>query len=118
MYIYIISFLITILLIYIAKTKVKNKKIKVILLILAVIPMLLVSALRYQVGTDYTKRYVENYRMLQKGIDVEDLEIGFKAIDYVCLFFTKDAYLLFIVTSLIILSIVLKLYIKNHQIRF
>ena len=76
MHIYIISFLITILLIYLAKTKVKNKKIKVILLILAVIPMLLVSALRYQVGTDYTKRYVENYRMLQKGIDVEDLEIG------------------------------------------
>ena len=55
MHIYIISFLITILLIYLAKTKVKNKKIKVILLILAVIPMLLVSALRYQVGTDYTK---------------------------------------------------------------
>ena len=115
MYIYIISFLITILLIYIAKTKVKNKKIKVILLILAVIPMLLVSALRYQVGTDYTKRYVENYRMLQKGIDVEDLEIGFKAIDYVCLFFTKDAYLLFIVTSLIILSIVFEVIYKKSS---
>ena len=115
MYIYIISFLITILLIYLAKTKVKNKKIKVILLILAVIPMLLVSALRYQVGTDYTKRYVENYRMLQKGIDVEDLEIGFKAIDYVCLFFTKDAYLLFIVTSLIILSIVFEVIYKKSS---
>ena len=115
MHIYIISFLITILLIYLAKTKVKNKKIKVILLILAVIPMLLVSALRYQVGTDYTKRYVENYRMLQKGIDVEDLEIGFKAIDYVCLFFTKDAYLLFIVTSLIILSIVFEVIYKKSS---
>lgn len=115
MYIYIISFLITILLIYLVKTKVKNKKIKVILLILAVIPMLLVSALRYQVGTDYTKRYVENYRMLQKGIDVEDLEIGFKAIDYVCLFFTKDAYLLFIVTSLIILSIFFEVIYKKSS---
>ena len=115
MYIYIISFLITILLIYLAKTKVKNTKIKVILLVLAVIPMLLVSALRYQVGTDYTKRYVENYRMLQKGIDVEDLEIGFKAIDYVCLFFTKDAYLLFIVTSLIILSIFFEVIYKKSS---
>ena len=82
MHIYIISFFLTILFIWLAKTKVKSKKTKITLLIIAVLPMLLVSALRYNVGTDYGKRYVANYDMIREGIEVEDLEIGFKIIDY------------------------------------
>lgn len=106
MYIYIITFLITILLIWLAENKIKSPKSKKILLILAIVPMFLISAIRYNVGTDYSKRYVADYYTLSEGNDVENLEIGFKAIDYICLFFTKEPYLLFAITSLIILSII------------
>lgn len=115
MHIYIISFFLTILFIWLAKTKVKSKKTKITLLIIAVLPMLLVSALRYNVGTDYGKRYVANYDMIREGIEVEDLEIGFKIIDYICLIFTDDSYLLFIVTSLIILSIFFEVMYKKSS---
>lgn len=113
MYIYIITFFITIALIWIAQNKIKNKKLKILLLILAVIPMFLVSAFRYNLGTDYTKRYVADYKTLAKGKDVKNLEIGFKAIDYLCLFFTKEPYLLFIITSLIILAIIFEVIYKK-----
>lgn len=115
MHIYIISFFLTILFIWLAKTKAKSKKTKITLLIIAVLPMLLVSALRYNVGTDYGKRYVANYDMIREGIEVEDLEIGFKIIDYICLIFTDDSYLLFIVTSLIILSIFFEVMYKKSS---
>lgn len=106
MIIYITMFLLTILLIWLAENKVKSKKWKIALLILAVMPMLIVSSIRYNVGTDYSKRYVGNYNMLAQGNDVKDLEIGFKMIDYICLLFTKEPYMLFVITSLIILSII------------
>lgn len=44
MYIYILTFLITIALVWIAQNKIKNKKLKILLLLIAVIPMFLVSA--------------------------------------------------------------------------
>lgn len=117
MYIYIITFLITIALVWIAQNKIKNKKLKILLLLIAIIPMFLVSAFRYDLGTDYTKRYVADYNILAKGKDVKNLEIGFKAIDYLCLFFTKEPYLLFVITSLIILSIIFEvIYKKSNNI--
>ena len=117
MYIYIITFLITIALVWIAQNKIKNKKLKILLLLIAVIPMFLVSAFRYDLGTDYTKRYVADYNTLAKGKDVKNLEIGFKAIDYLCLFFTKEPYLLFVITSLIILAIIFEvIYKKSNNI--
>ena len=88
MYIYIITFLITILLVWLAENKAKSRKNKIILLILAVVPMFFISAIRYNVGTDYEKRYVADYYTLLEGKNVGNLEIGFKAIDYLCLFFT------------------------------
>lgn len=117
MYIYILTFLITIALVWIAQNKIKNKKLKILLLLIAVIPMFLVSAFRYDIGTDYTKRYVADYNTLAKGKDVKNLEIGFKTIDYLCLFFTKEPYLLFVITSLIILAIIFEvIYKKSNNI--
>ena len=46
--------------------------------------------------------------MLQNGEKVTNLEIGFKIIDYICLIFTTEPELLFIVTSLIVISLFLK----------
>ena len=117
MYIYIITFLITILLIWLAENKAKSRKIKIILLILAVVPMFFISAIRYNVGTDYEKRYVADYYTLLEGKNVGNLEIGFKAIDYLCLFFTKEPYLIFVITSLIILAIIFEVIYKKSSNR-
>lgn len=117
MYIYIITFLITILLVWLAENKAKSRKNKIILLILAVVPMFFISAIRYNVGTDYEKRYVVDYYTLLEGKNVGNLEIGFKAIDYLCLFFTKEPYLLFVITSLIILAIIFEVIYKKSSNR-
>lgn len=115
MHIYIISFLLTILFVWLAENKAENKKARILLLIIAILPMLFVSAFRYNVGTDYNKRYVLDYINLGNGIDVTNLEIGFKAIDYICLLFTKEPFLLFIVTSLIILGIIFEVFYKKSS---
>ena len=115
MYIYIITFLITILLIWLAENKAKSKTIKTIVLILAIMPMFFISAIRYDVGTDYDKRYMADYYTLAEGKNVGNLEIGFKVIDYICLFFTQEPYLLFVVTSLIILAIIFEVIYKKSS---
>lgn len=113
MYIYIMTFLLTIALIWLAENKAKTPKVKTTLLVLAIVPMFLVSAFRYNVGTDYDKRYAYDYYRLAKGYDVDNLEIGFKTIDYICLLFTKEPYLLFAVTSLIILALIFEVVYKK-----
>ena len=115
MAIFIIGFLLTILLIWLVQNKAKNKRTKIILMVLSILPMFLISALRYNVGTDYNKRYVSDYLSLANGNDVENLEIGFKVIDYICLLFTKEPYLLFAVTSLIILAILFEVIYKKSS---
>lgn len=106
MCVYIIGFLISLILIWISQNKVKSKKSKIALMILAVVPIFIISAFRYDVGEDYIKRYTNDYLNLAQGKDVDNLEIGFKIIDYICLIFTKEPYILFIITSFIILSVV------------
>lgn len=113
MIVYLIGFIFTILLVYISEYKVKSKKSKTVLRVIAVLPLLIISAIRYNVGTDYDKRYVQDYINLSNGIDVPNLEIGFKAIDYICLLFTKETFLLFIVASIIILSIIFEVIYKK-----
>lgn len=113
MIVYLIGFILTIILLYISEYKVKSEKEKIVLRVIAVLPLLVISAIRYNVGTDYNKRYVQDYINLSKGIDVTNLEIGFKAIDYICLLFTKETFLLFIITSIIILSIVFEVIYKK-----
>lgn len=117
MIIYILAFLISIILIWISEHKIKSKKIKILLMVLAVVPLYIISAIRYDVGTDYIKRYTNNYITLSQGKDITNLEIGFKIIDYICIFFTKEPYLLFIVTSLMILAIIYETVYKKSTNR-
>lgn len=105
MIVYLLGFLISIVLIWVAEKKVESKKIKILLMILAVLPLFLISALRYDVGTDYIKRYTNDYLNMAQGKDISNLEIGFKLINYICLIFTKEPYLLFVITSLMILTL-------------
>lgn len=105
MLMYVLGFLISLLFLWLAQKKAKTKKTKIIFIVLAVLPLFLLSALRYDVGTDYMKRYTNDYLAMAKGENISNLEIGFKLIDYLCLLITKEPYLLFWITSLIILAI-------------
>lgn len=119
MLIYILALMITILLIWILEKKVKSQKVKLLLMILAVVPLFMISAIRYDVGTDYLKRYTNDYISLAHGGAVDNLEIGFKLIVYICLIFTKEPYLLFVVTSFIILSLFFQtIYKKSTNVIF
>ena len=70
MIVYLIGFILTIILLYISEYKVKAKRKKFLLRVVAVLPLLVISAIRYNVGTDYDKRYVQDYINLSKGIEV------------------------------------------------
>ena len=64
MIVYISMFIISIFLTIVSQ-KSKNRISKIIFQILAVLPFIIVSAIRYDVGTDYFVRYVPNVYFLQ-----------------------------------------------------
>lgn len=102
-----ISMLIVSILFLILEKKAKKKWIKVICCIMAIMPFFVVSAFRYDIGTDYTRRYVFDYNRTLQGIDVPNLEILFKAIMKFCMIFTEEPYLMFAITSAIIVGFIL-----------
>ena len=77
----------------------KNKNIQYVM---TALPLCVISAIRYDVGTDYFYRYVPIYRALWNGYDVENLEIGFKLFIKLLINFTSDYQILFIITSIVI----------------
>ena len=82
--------------------KVKDKKIKIILYILAALPIFIVPAIRYDVGTDYKYRYVGDFKKIASGETIDNLEFGFVMLIKLCLLFSNSSQLLFIVTSALI----------------
>lgn len=116
MIVYIIMLFISVVLLIVAE-KVEKKALKITLYILAVLPFFIVSALRYNVGTDYLKRYVADFNKMVQGKDIKNLEIGFKLIIRFCLIFTKNPNLLFILTSgIIIVLIMTTIYTKSKNV--
>lgn len=106
MVVYIIMILTSISFLIIAE-RVKKKPIKIAMYILAVVPFFLVSAFRYNLGTDYAKRYVTAFNQTLKGQNISNLEIGFKLLIQVCIWISKTPDILFIVTSGIIISLIM-----------
>lgn len=86
--------------------KAKNKVSKVIFQILAVLPFIIVSAIRYDVGTDYFVRYVPNYMEFVNNRPVPSLEPLFVIIIKLCIFVTSNPTILFVITSIIINALV------------
>lgn len=102
-----ISMLILSILFLILEKKAKKKWIKILWCIMAIMPFFIVSALRYDIGTDYTRRYVFDYNRTLQGIDVSNLEILFKFIMKFCMIFTEEPYLMFAITSAMIVGFIL-----------
>lgn len=79
--------------------KMKDKKVCMLFAILSSLMFILVSSIRYDVGTDYLYRYVYDFNTFLSGKDVSNLEIGFKLLIKLCILITKSPQLLFIITS-------------------
>lgn len=88
-------------------TKTEKKTTKIIYCILAIIPFIVVSSIRYDVGTDYFFRYAPNYDMIRDGENIDSLEPLFVLLIRICLLFSKDYIALFVVTSIIINSLIM-----------
>jgi transmembrane protein EpsG len=102
-----ISMLIISILFLILEKKANKKWIKIICCIMAIMPFFIVSAFRYDLGTDYTRRYVFDYNRTIQGIDVSNLEFLFKSIMKFCIIFTEEPYLMFVITSAIVVGFIL-----------
>ncbi len=112
---YIIMFAFSVLMLYISDRYKENKIIRIGAFILAGLSFFVVSAFRYDVGKDYISRYANDYIKLGKGIHVENLELGYKLLVRICLFFSKDYAIIFVVTSAIIIGLTFyTIYKESH----
>lgn len=111
MIVYIIMITSALILAFIEE-KTENKKLKWLFVILTAIPFIIVSSIRYDVGTDYLFRYVPNYNTFVSGDDVDSLEILFRVLIKLCTFVTSDHVILFIISSILIIMFFL-IGIKN-----
>lgn len=115
MYIYIIMLVISLIFTYFYMNCKDNKKIKTIFAILSALPFVFISAIRYDVGTDYLYRYVPDFLTIKNGGHVANLELGFTFLDKICLVFSKDYSLLFFLTSIIIIAPVFYIIYKKSK---
>lgn len=95
--------------------KANNNKIRLLFYIISIIPFILVSALRFDVGTDYMYRYVPNYLSFVKGSQVDSLEPIFSFLIKLCVLISKDYALLFSVTSILINTFIMIAIYKNSK---
>lgn len=114
MYIYIIMVIISLLFAYLAE-KNKMKKIFNVYKILSIIPFVVVSAIRFDVGTDYMYRYAPDFEMIRLGGQVKNLEIGFKIIIHICIFIFNNYESLFAITTLITIPIIMNIIFKYSK---
>ena len=101
MIIYIFMVLVSIFFCY-CSLKTGKKINKIVFSFLSFFPFFLVSAIRYDVGTDYLFRYVPDYLIIYEGADVPNLEFITKVIIKLCTMITRDYSIFFIISSLII----------------
>lgn len=99
----------------ILESKENNKIRKIIYKICIIIPFFIVSAIRYDVGTDYMYRYVPNYLTILNGGNVDSLEILFRALIRISIFINSDYSTLFIITSAIIIGLFFTSIFKNSK---
>ncbi len=114
MIIYVSMLIISLLCAYLSR-KVKNTKLQKVFVIGMIIPFIIVSSIRYEVGTDYNYRYVNDFYSISNGTPVENLELGFKLIIKLCLIFTNNSQILFVVTSILINVLIMLRINKNSK---
>lgn len=69
------------------------------------LPLLLVSALRVNVGTDYIQTYYKGFIRFINGNDIDHFEIGYKAIMILSNLITSNPQVIFMTTSFLFVTI-------------
>lgn len=72
--------------------------------VLAALPLVLVSGLRYGVGTDYFNTYYTGFYRLLSGYLFDQFEIGYYLLNRAVQFFTDNVFVLFFITSLVVVG--------------
>lgn len=130
MFIYILSFTLSILISYgirkdyVDKKRsiinISNKSINflpvknVIILIISSLPLCLISGLRYGIGTDYFFTYDPEFYNIANGGESE-YELGFYLLNKLIVIFTKNSQWLFLITSFIFVILVFKSFYDNSN---
>lgn len=83
--------------------KTKQKKYKKLFAFLSALPFFIVSAFRYDVGTDYLFRYVPEFDLIASGGETWNYEVGFSLLNKIIIYFGGSYEWLFIITSIIII---------------
>lgn len=76
-----------------------NKQGETVLKVLCVLPLFLVSALRYGIGTDYFHTYYDGFRRVNEGNNYDGFEFGFKILNILLGKISSDPQIVFVVTS-------------------
>lgn len=114
MFVYLSMLLIS-LIFAILFTKSKNKKYKVVFAFLSALPFVFVSAIRYDVGTDYFYRYVPDFNLIAAGGEVSNYEVGFSLLNKIIAYFGGGYEWLFIITTIIIISPIFNVIFKKSK---
>ena len=107
MILYILAYLLSLCIAYSTKF-VKDDKKKGILFLASSLPFIIVSSIRYDVGTDYMVRYFPDYIKIANGAKIDNLEPLFYLLIKLCTFITSQPYILFVITSIIIYLLTFK----------
>lgn len=67
----------------------------------ACLPLLLVSALRVNVGTDYMQTYYKGFQNVINGNNFDHFEIGYKLLIYLSYFISNNPQIIFVTTSIL-----------------
>ena len=113
--IYVIMMLFSVSMLIVAEKFKEKKIVRIISFILSGLSMFIVSAIRFDVGTDYLKRYAHDYIAVRDGKKITNLEYGFKLLIQLCTKITDDYVAIFVVTSFIIVFITLFVIYKHSK---
>lgn len=77
---------------------------------LAALPPIFISAVRYDVGTDFFATYYSGFYRVLNGSNNDKFEIGYKLVIKVIQIFTSDAQWIFVLTSIIFIGCSFKIF--------
>ena len=115
MIVYVSAYFLSICIAYCTKY-VKDYRKKGLLFLASSLPFIIVSSIRYDVGTDYMVRYFPDYIKIANGETIKNLEPLFYLLVKICTLITSQPYILFALTSIIIYLLFYKSFEDNSKI--
>lgn len=85
----------------------RKKKRQLMLKTLCVLPCLILSALRYDVGTDYFPTYYDGFLRVMSGSNYDHFDIGYRFLNILMGKISDDPQIIFIITSVLFCTLTL-----------